>query len=230
MRITAVIVAAGRGTRMGGEKNKVFMRLGDSTVIGNTISAVSKCAQINDIVLVTRACDVLECMDNTQDCSKRIRIVAGGDTRQESVYKGLLAAEGADIVVIHDGARALITPEIITRTIMDAVTFGAAAAGVICKDTLKKIDSDGFIEETIDRQSAVLIQTPQIFTRAEILKAHELAERDGFSATDDCAVYEKYIGKVKVTEGSYENIKLTTPEDMEVAENILNRRNNRNGD
>ena len=169
-KITAIIAAAGSGTRMGGKINKVFMPLGEGTVIGHT-------------------------------------------------------AEASEMVVIHDGARSLILPETVTRTIMDAHTFGAAAAGVLCKDSLKRVNSDGFIEETIDRQSTYLIQTPQIFRTEDILKAHEMAIKDGFVATDDCALYEKYIGKIKVTEGSYENIKLTTPEDMIVAENILKRRN-----
>lgn len=223
-KITAIIVAAGRGTRMGGEINKIFMPLGESTVIAHTVEAISKCSKINDIIIVTRGCDVLECMEHTQHCDKRIRIVRGGETRQESVYKGLLEAADADIVVIHDGARALILSETVERTIMDAQTFGAAASGVMCKDTLKRIDTDGFIADTVDRETTCLIQTPQIFLRADILKAHEHALDEGFLATDDCALYEKYIGRVKVTEGRYDNIKLTTPEDMAIAEIILKRR------
>lgn len=223
-KITAIIAAAGSGTRMGGKINKVFMPLGEGTVIGHTAEALDKCTEIDDIVIVTRACDVLECMEYI-NISKRIKIVRGGETRQESVYRGIKAAEDSEMVVIHDGARSLILPETVTRTIMDAHTFGAAAAGVLCKDSLKRVNSDGFIEETIDRQSTYLIQTPQIFRTEDILKAHEMAIKDGFVATDDCALYEKYIGKIKVTEGSYENIKLTTPEDMIVAENILKRRN-----
>lgn len=223
-KITAVIAAAGSGTRMGGSINKVFMPLGEGTVIGHTAAALAGCAEIDDIVIVTRACDVLECMEYIGGLSKHIRIVRGGETRQESVYRGIKAAADSDMVVIHDGARALVLPETVTRTIMDACTFGAAAAGVLCKDSLKRVSRDGFIEETLDRQSTYLIQTPQIFKTEDILRAHELAARDGFSATDDCALYEKYIGKIKVTEGSYENIKLTTPEDMIIAENILKRR------
>lgn len=224
-RVTAVIAAAGSGTRMGGNINKVFMPFGGKTVIERTLSVFEQCEEIDDIVIVTRSCDVLECMEYTESCKKRIRIIPGGAQRQESVKKGIEEAKASGYAVIHDGARAFVTKEIIQRTLMDAVTFGAAAPGVMCKDTLKRISGDGFIKETIDRESVCLIQTPQIFKTEEIRKAHELAEKDNFSATDDCALYEKYIGRVKLTEGSYENIKLTTPEDIAACENILRKRN-----
>ena len=223
-KITAIIVAAGSGTRMGGQINKVFLPLGDGSVITKTVEAISECVQISDIVVVTRSCDVLECMELLKDCKKRVRIIVGGKTRQESVYKGLLEAVDSDIVVIHDGARALILPQTVQRTIMDAKTFGAAAVGVMCKDTLKSVDADGFIEKTLDREKTYLIQTPQIFYREDIVKAHQMAIQEEFSATDDCALYEKYIGRIKVTDGSYDNIKLTTPDDMVIAEDILRKR------
>jgi len=223
-KITAIIVAAGSGTRMGGQINKVFLPLGDSNVITKTVEAISACPQISDIVVVTRSCDVLECMEFLKDCKKRVRIIVGGKTRQESVYKGLLEAVDSDIVVIHDGARALILPQTVQRTIMDAKTFGAASVGVMCKDTLKSVDADGFIEKTLDREKTYLIQTPQIFYREDIVKAHQMAIQEEFLATDDCALYEKYIGRIKVTDGSYDNIKLTTPDDMVIAEDILRKR------
>lgn len=225
-KITAIIVAAGNGTRMGGQINKVFLPLGNGTVISKTVDAMCSCTEISDIVVVTRSCDVLECMELLKNTQKRVRIITGGKTRQESVYKGLLEARDSNIVVIHDGARALILPETVKRTIMDAKTFGASAVGVMCKDTLKSVDTDGFIENTLDREKTYLIQTPQIFVRDDILKAHEMAMEEKFLATDDCALYERYIGRVKVTDGSYDNIKLTTPDDMEIAENILKRRGN----
>lgn len=219
MKITAVIVAAGSGTRMGGVINKVFLPLGEKSVIEHTLNIFSDCRVIDNIILVTRECDIPLC-DKFED----IKVIAGGKTRQESVYLGLCEAEDADIVVIHDGARALITCDIIEKTIEDAKKHGASAVGVSSKDTLKAVDENGFIISTLDRETTYQIQTPQVFKREEIIKAHEMAIKDGFLGTDDCSLYEKYIGKIKVTRGSYDNIKLTTPDDMLVAENILMKR------
>lgn len=216
MKITAIIVAAGNGTRMGGVINKVFLPLGRETVIEHTLNTFRSSGMIDDIILVTRECDIELCK-NFND----IKVIVGGKTRQESVYNGLNEAKDSDIVVIHDGARALITKEIIENAIEDAKKYGASAVGVPCKDTLKSVDENGFIKATLDRETTYQIQTPQIFKREEIIKAHEMAVCDGFSGTDDCSLYEKYIGKIKVTRGSYDNIKLTTPEDMFVAKNIL---------
>ena len=218
MKVSCIIVAAGNGTRMGGVINKVFLPLGESTVIEHTINAFKKVEEIDDIVLVTRECDIEECR------KYNIKIVKGGKTRQQSVYNGLMCVKNSDIVLIHDGARALILPETIKSVIEDTKKFGASAVGVSSKDTLKFVDEDGFIKETIDRTKVYNIQTPQVFITKDIIKAHEKAIEDNFEATDDCALYEKYIGKIKITEGSYDNIKLTTPEDMDIAENILKKR------
>jgi len=223
-KITAIIVAAGSGTRMGGAVNKVFMPLLERSVIDYTVGAICDCDEISDIVLVTRDCDITEAMEHIKSNKKRIKIVKGGKTRQQSVYMGLKEVKNADYVVIHDGARALITSDIIEKSIEDLLKFGASAVGVPCKDTLKTVDENGFIASTLDREKTFLIQTPQNFKFAEILKAHECAIKDGFEATDDCMLYEKYIGKIKITKGSYDNIKLTTPDDLAVAEKILKNR------
>ena len=219
MKITAIIVAAGSGTRMGGVKNKVFLELRGKTVIEHTLDTFKNCKEIDDIILVTRECDIELCKD-----FKDLKVIAGGKTRQESVYLGLCEAKDADIVVIHDGARALISCEEIENAIDDAKKYGASAVGVSSKDTLKMVDEDGFIVKTLNRETTYQIQTPQIFKKDEIKKAHEDAIKEGFSGTDDCSLYEKYIGKIKVTKGSYDNIKLTTPEDMVIAKNILEKR------
>lgn len=221
MKTTAIIVAAGRGSRMGAGKNKVFLSIGNRTVLEYTLSTFASCADITNIVVVTGENDIEKCRRLVRRIRKPVTVIKGGNTRQRSVLCGLSAAKDADIAVIHDGARSLVTHEIITSTIENAKKYGAAAAGVPCKDTLKSSDGDGFIAATLDRESTYLIQTPQTFAYRDILKAHIIAERDGFSATDDCALYEKYIGRVKITPGSYDNIKLTTPEDMVIAKNIL---------
>lgn len=219
MKITAVIVAAGRGRRMGADKNKVFLELSGKTVLENTVEVFENCDAINDIVVVTN--DIEECSSILSGFSKIKNIVKGGETRQESVRNGLLASD-CDIVVIHDGARALIQEKEILAAISETEKYGAAAVGVKCKDTLKKADKNGFIAGTVDREFIYNIQTPQVFKFKEIKKMHTLAEDNSF--TDDCALAESFGARIKIVDGSYDNIKLTTPEDLQIAEKILEKR------
>lgn len=223
MSITAVIVAGGRGARMGAGKNKILMPLLNKPMLSYTLLAFSGCDDIDEIVIVTAACDIAECRRIANGIGKVRAVTEGGATRQQSVMAGLKEATG-DIVLIHDGARALITETEIKNTLADCIEYGAAAVGVPCKDTLKTSDADGFISGTIDRGSTYLIQTPQAFYRKEILTLHEKACHDGFEATDDCMIAEHYGVRVKITAGSYDNIKLTTPEDIVMAEQILKKR------
>lgn len=219
--VSAVIVAAGRGTRMGADKNKVFLELAGKCVITYTIEAFVK-SIADEIIIVTSE----ECMDDLKAvlpaCGKPVKVVLGGATRQESVLNGITAASG-DIVCIHDGARAFITPDMIAGVIADCKKYGAAAVGVSSKDTMKLVSDDGFIESTVDRDKLYSIQTPQVFNRVELIDVHTKAKADGIEVTDDCALFELYGKKVYVTDGSYDNIKLTTPEDMAVGEMILKR-------
>ena len=207
MKITAVIVAGGKGTRMGADKNKVFLKILGREVLYYTISAFEK----NDKI------------DDKYDIKKVSYITEGGTTRQESVMNGLKKAEG-DIVLIHDGARALVTDDEINNSVADCIKFGAAAVGVKCKDTLKSADSDGFIAGTVDREKTFMIQTPQVFYLDKILDMHQKALDENFVATDDCMIAEHYGVKIKISDGSYDNIKLTTPEDMIIGERILRKR------
>ena len=225
MKITAVIVAGGKGTRMGADKNKVFLTIMDKEVLYYTISAFEKNSRINDIVVVTGKTDIDECkaLAEKYKFSKIKYITEGGAARQQSVMNGLMKADG-DIVLIHDGARALVTDSEINNSIDDCIKYGASAVGVKCKDTLKSADSDGFISGTVDRESTYLIQTPQTFYNDKILELHKRAEKEGFEATDDCMIAEHYGEKIKISEGSYDNIKLTTPEDMIIGERILRKR------
>lgn len=219
MKITAIIVAAGSGTRMKAGKNKVFLELAGKSVLENTIEVFENCDLINDITVVTG--DVAECEALLAHFSKVKKIVIGGSTRQESVKCGLLASD-CDIAVIHDGARALVRGEEIASAISAAKEFGAAAVGVKCKDTLKRADKDGFIEATLDREFVYNIQTPQVFDFKAIKKMHTEAKTNTF--TDDCALAESFGVKIKIVDGSYDNIKITTPEDMEIAEKIIEKR------
>ncbi len=221
--VSAVIAAGGKGTRMGADKNKVFLPLYGKTVLWHTLRAFEENDGTDEIILVVGAHETETAKSIAAEFPKVAAVVAGGATRQESVYNGILKT-GGDIVLIHDGARALISGAEIDGAIGDCRKFGAAAVGVRSKDTLKRADG-GFIAGTIDRDNCYHIHTPQVFFRDIILAAHEKAREDGFSATDDCMLVEKYGGcKIKITEGSYENIKITTPEDMELAEKILQRR------
>lgn len=225
MKITAVIVAGGKGTRMGADKNKVFLQIMDKEVLFYTISAFERNSRIDDIVVVTGKNDIDECIAlvGKYQLNKIKCITEGGMTRQQSVKNGLMKADG-DIVLIHDGARALVTETEINNSIDDCIKYGAAAVGVKCKDTLKSADIDGFISGTVDRESTYLIQTPQTFYLDKILNLHKRAEKEGFEATDDCMIAEHYGVKIKISAGSYDNIKLTTPEDMIIGERILKKR------
>lgn len=223
--VTAVIAAGGKGTRMGAEGNKVFAPLLGKEMIAYTLDAFESSEEISDIVIVTAACDMSRMREvcRKYGYTKVVAIVEGGAARAASVYAGLRAALG-EIVAIHDGARALITHEDIKNSIEDCIKYGAAAVGMKCKDTLKSVDESGFIRATVDRESTYTIMTPQVFYTADILAMHERAAGEGYSPTDDCAMCERYGKSVKVTDGRYDNIKLTTPDDMAVAENILKRR------
>ncbi|MCD8181072.1 MAG: 2-C-methyl-D-erythritol 4-phosphate cytidylyltransferase [Firmicutes bacterium] len=225
MKITAVIVAGGRGTRMGAGKNKVFLKILGEEVICHTLRAFENNNFIDDIIVVTGKNDITECaaLVKKYKFSKVSTVTEGGETRRESVFNGLMCASG-DIVLIHDGARALVTDSEINNSIEDCKKYGASAAGVKCKDTLKAADAEGFISGTVNRKSTYLIQTPQTFYLDKILDLHKRADRESFNATDDCMIAERYGMKVKISAGSYDNIKLTTPEDMIIGERILKRR------
>ena len=225
MTVTAVIVAGGRGRRMGADINKVFLPLDGKEILAHTLLAFEICPDIDDIVVVTGGADTDRVMAiaEREHITKLSAIVPGGRKRSDSVYNGLYAARG-DVAAIHDGARCLITPESISAVVKDAIKYGAAALGVTVKDTLKSIDDEYNICGTIDREKTVLIQTPQVFKKDEIKALHEQIKADGYAVTDDCSVFERYGRSVHITLGSYDNIKLTTPEDIAIGEEILKRR------
>lgn len=216
--VSAIIVAAGQGRRMGAGMNKAYLTLCGRTVIETTMEAFCACGKIDEIIVVTD--DIKRCKSLVGNMPKVKAVVLGGKSRQESVKNGLFAANG-ELVAIHDGARALITQNEIENVVDAARKYGAAALGVRCKDTIKRITGDGFIEKTENRDFLYQIQTPQVFERLEIIKMHEQATGD---FTDDCACAESFGKRIKLVEGSYENIKITTPEDLEIAEKILEKR------
>ena len=215
--ISAVIVAAGKSTRMG--KNKILLEILGKSVLMRTVEAIKK-ANICDEIIVVASEENIPLFEKELKSIENARVIKGGETRGESSYSGILASKG-DFVLIHDGARPLVTEEIIKNTVTVALDKGAAAAGVAPKDTIKVVSSEKVIENTVDRDSAILIQTPQVFSRTDIKEAYE---KFGFAETDDCALMEKAGKKVAVTTGSYENIKLTTAEDIFTATQIIKSR------
>ncbi len=220
--VSAVIVAAGSGTRMNAGMNKIFMELDGKTVIEHTLSAFLK-SRADEIIVVASPLEIDEMKRITDKYSVDIMVVPGGHDRQHSVFNALGRASG-EVVCIHDGARCLVTPELIDSAIDDCLKYGAAAVGVSCKDTMKLIDSEGCISSTVDRDLLFMIQTPQVFMKDRLLEYHKRAEREGVVVTDDSALYELYGGKVYISGGSYDNIKITTPEDIFIAGEILKRR------
>ena len=223
-KIIAIIPAAGHGSRMGADKNKLLLELSGRPVLAWTLEAFESCPLVDEVFLVANEQDIFSYRDivKTYCFSKVKEILRGGETRAESVYLGLLAAEKADIVVVHDGARALVTPEIIEKTIEESRGTGAAIAAARAVDTVKKTDG-GFITETPDRASLFMAQTPQVFRRQLLLDA---MEKDRSGITDDASAVEKAGGRVKIAETGYENIKITTPFDLMIAEAVLAKREN----
>ena len=225
--ISAIIAAGGKGRRMGADINKVFLDLNGKEILSQTISVFEKNKYTDEIIIVTSEDDIptVEQIVRRESFKKVAAITTGGKERSDSVYNGLMRAT-CKFVLIHDGARCLITDEQITAVINDAKKYGAAALGVKVKDTLKTVDENGMIISTVDREKTVHIQTPLVFLREEILTLHRKIKENNISVTDDCAVFEHFGKQVYVTEGSYDNIKLTTPEDIITGREILKKREN----
>lgn len=223
--VSAIIVAGGKGTRMGAGKNKVFLPLLGKEIISRTIAVFESSSRVDEIIIVTSEEDIPKMREIVwRDGYQKVsRVTEGGKERSDSVYNGLCLARG-DIALIHDGARCLVSKDEIEAVIVDTVYFGSAASGVKVKDTLKTIDENGNIIATVDREKTVHIQTPQGFMATEIRRLHESARDENLSVTDDCSIFEHYGKSVHLSEGSYDNIKITTPEDIAVAEAILKRK------
>ncbi|MBQ8509089.1 MAG: 2-C-methyl-D-erythritol 4-phosphate cytidylyltransferase [Clostridia bacterium] len=226
---SAIIAAAGRGTRMcdGSGKTKQFMELCGMPVIVRTLLAFQECPLINEIIVVAleEEIDSYHRMIAQYGLTKIAAVTAGGDTRQESVLRGFeKISDKSEFVAIHDGARCLITVENITAVLEEAFRKGAATAAAHVSDTVKRADFKGFITETIDRDSLWLAQTPQIFKTDLYRAAAYVAKEVGFSATDDNLLAEHVGFQVKLVDCGTENIKITTPADLAIAEVILRRR------
>lgn len=222
MNNAAIILGAGAGTRMRADKSKLLLEINGKTVLERTVETFSKIKEINEIIVVCRESD-LDSFENVLS-SYNVSYCFGGDTRQQSVLNAVETIDECDYLLVHDGARPLITEKEITDTLTSAIQNGAAAVGVMVKDTIKVIDSNYRIISTPDRSSLVSIRTPQIFEFKMYVDAVEKAKADGKDFTDDCQLIE-YFGKPVFTViGDYGNIKITTPEDLPMAEGVLKMR------
>lgn len=224
-RITAILLAAGSGKRMNSAVHKQYMMLAGKPVLYYALKAFDASA-VTDIVLVTGAGEITYCKEEIVDkyqIHKVCAVVEGGRERYHSVYEGLKAAAGSDYVLIHDGARPLVTEDIIARSIETAKECGACVVGMPVKDTIKVVGADGFAKETPERKTLWQVQTPQSFSYPAIADAYaKVVALGDDTVTDDAMVLERMTGKqVRVIEGSYRNIKITTPEDLLVAEAYL---------
>lgn len=219
-RCGAVIVAAGSASRMGGI-DKVMAALGGEPMIARTVRAFQQCGAIADIVIVTRP-DLIRPISALCAQMDKVRmVVAGGQSRQESVVLGLNALpKGVELAAVHDGARPLITDAVIDRTVRAANSYGAAAPAVPVKDTIKVVRG-GLVTDTPDRASLQAVQTPQVFDFDLLRGALKKAAEDAAAVTDDCSAVERLGMAVKIVEGDERNLKVTTPMDLKIAEMLL---------
>lgn len=222
--VCAVIVAAGSGSRMGcGDVSKVMIELLGKPVISYTLRAYEEAESIDSIVVVARRSDMMLISDVAREfnITKLVSVVSGGETRSESVKNGLTALpKDTGYIAIADGARPLITPDIINATVKEAKKTGGAAPAIPVNDTLKRV-LGGKIERTVDRESLYAVQTPQVFDVIKYSAARSITNED---YTDDTAYFEKAGFAVSITQGSASNIKLTYAQDIALAESILEKR------
>ena len=226
MSNTAVILAAGLGKRMQAGHNKQFIEICGQSVLTHTLTVFAQIPEIAKIVLVVRAGEEDTCQNMIPEIAENKTVLAiGGKERQDSVHNGIRAITWeCEYILIHDGARPLITEEVIRRTLLAAQNSGAAICAVPVKDTIKQADSDGNVLATIPRESLWAVQTPQVFRADLIRRAYENAYVHNHYGTDDASLVE-YLGEeIKIVTGDYENIKITTPEDIPTAEQILQKR------
>ena len=218
--VSAIIVAAGKGSRMKGTMRKQYLDLSGRPVLAHSIMAFDSCSLIEEIFLVVPKDDVEYCQKNILsllDLKNQINLVHGGAERQNSVYNGLQSiTKNTETVVIHDGVRPFIQPKDIKICIFGAKKYGACILGTPASDTLKRVDKTDIVETTLPRENIWLAQTPQAFQYELILKAHETARRDGYVGTDDASLVERLGKDVKIINGSRFNIKITNKEDFAV--------------
>ena len=223
-KITAIILAAGKGSRMNSDTKKQFMEIGGKPILWYSLFAFEKYG-VDQIILVTGAEDIEYCKKEIVEkygFKKVTDIVAGGKERYQSVYNGLKKVTG-NIVMIHDGARPLVSGDVIDRCVKGTIKYGACVAGVPVKDTIKIVDQNNIVTDTPDRSSLWITQTPQSFAYELVKKAYDIMQNgEAYDITDDAMVVERFTDyKVRFVKGDYANIKVTTPEDISIVETLL---------
>lgn len=219
-----VIVAAGTGSRMKKDINKQFIKLKNKEIVAHTIEKFYNSENIDDIVVVIREDEEEYFNKNIKEKYgfTNIKVAHGGNERQDSVFNGIkMLKKECDVVLIHDGARPFVTDDIIKRSINKANEHNAIVVGVKVKDTIKVVSDNGNIIDTPNRSYLWAVQTPQVFKYDIIIKAYEDAYNNNYYGTDDAMLVERIGYNVKMIEGSYNNIKITTQEDLEFGEQIL---------
>lgn len=222
-KVSAIIPAAGFGKRMGGKTSKQYLQIGGRPIIVETLSVFQEAEIIHDIILVAPTAEVTATKEMVEAAgiTKVVAVTGGGAERQDSIRNGLdLLGDDSEIVIVHDAVRPFITEEMIESSVAAAKEAGAAIVAVPVKDTVKRAENLSVIE-TVPRDELWLAQTPQAFRCNIIKKAYLEAEKNSFIGTDDASLVEAMGKRVKIVPGSYENIKITTPEDLIFAEAIL---------
>lgn len=227
-KVVALIPAAGMGRRMAKDRQKQFLVLGDMPILAHTLKVFEGIEEVTEIIVIAPKGEEGYCLDKIVEkyrIHKVSKVVAGGRERQDSVYNGLkLISDDAAFVIVHDGVRPFVSSDIIKQSIEFAKRFDGVAAGIPAKDTIKRVSDDMFVEATMNRSHLWLIQTPQTFKYKIINEAYNKAYIDDYYSTDDASLAERLGYRIKIIMDNYENIKITTPEDMIFAETILKSR------
>lgn len=226
-KVFAIVPAAGSGTRLGGSTRKQFLLLRHKPIIVHTLQQFEHCSDVDEVAVAVPASAIVD-MESTVSryrLHKVSKVIVGGEQRQDSVALVLrrLRAKPSDIIIVHDGVRPFIDPKKIAQSIAVCKEYGAAVLAVQPKDTIRRSRGGGFFDETLDRSALWLVQTPQTF-RADILqKAFRQAAKDRFYSTDEAALVERIGIRPRIVDGSYDNVKITTKEDLDLAELIHER-------
>lgn len=220
-----IIVAAGKSERMGSDVDKAFLSLGGQPVLSFSLRAFEKCHDIDCIIMVVRKdrLDTTRGMLQIYGCAKAKKVVAGGASRQISVCNGLAeVGEGGNIVVVHDGARPCVTPELISETIRAAKRYGAGVAAVKIADTIKEMQTGGLSgTRTIDRTKLWAVQTPQAFKKELLVEGYKQVSKKHLTVTDESSAVELVHKDIRLVPSTWSNIKITTPEDLAIAATLL---------
>jgi 2-C-methyl-D-erythritol 4-phosphate cytidylyltransferase len=226
-KVTVLVPAAGMGKRMGKSVAKQFLPLGDKPMLAHTLLAFQRAVEVDEIIPILSREDMETCLGQIVEqyhITKVKTLVVGGKERQDSVANGLGKLEkDAAVVLVHDGVRPFVTPEMIKESVEHARKGECVAVGVPIKDTIKEVNDKGTVRRTLDRGRLWAIQTPQAFPVKILMNAYDEAAKKRWFGTDDASLVERAGGTVRVIMGNYENIKITTPEDILLAEEILKR-------